>query len=157
MVGLIREYRESLRVLRRAKVTPLEHGSMISDTEWAIGYMETGHIPETKWTVARWSKEDREVLFDPKVLDRCFRVPKDNPEVSEGVRFMLEHLLMCLSVREREAFVLIYGQGYSYQEAADFMGLSKGNIYTLIKRAEKKFANYREFVGRKQAKGERVS
>jgi RNA polymerase sigma-70 factor (ECF subfamily) len=129
---------------------------MISDTQWAIKYMETGHIPGTKWKVARWNREDREILFDPQVLDRCFIIPNAAPEVEEGVRVMLKHLLSCLSAREREAFVLVKGQGFSYQEAAEFIGLSKGNVYTLIKRAEKKFFGYRNFVGRKQAKGEGV-
>jgi RNA polymerase sigma factor (sigma-70 family) len=137
-------------------VAPLYRGGMISDTQWAIRYMETGNIPGTKWNVARWSREKREVLFDPQVLDRCFIVPNAAPEVEEGIRAMLKHLLSGLSVREREAFVLIYGQRYSYQEAADFMGLSKGNVYNLIKRTEKKFSNYRNFVGRKQTKGEGV-
>ncbi|HOV79380.1 MAG TPA: sigma factor-like helix-turn-helix DNA-binding protein [Bacillota bacterium] len=156
MKKLIQEYRESLRILCKGKVTSLYCHSMISDTQWAIKYMETGNIPGSKWTVARWSKEDREILFDPQVLDRCFRIPDAAPEVSEGVRLMLEHLLSCLSPREREAFVLIHGQGFSYQQTADFMGLSKGSVYNLIKRAEKKFSIYREFVGRKQDKGEEV-
>lgn len=156
MRKLIKEYKESLRDLRSGKVAPLYRGSMISDTEWAIGYMETGQIPDTKWTVARWSKEDREVLFAPQVLDRCFTMPDTTPEVSLGLRIMLEHLLSCLSLREKEAFVLIYGQGFTYSKAADFMGLSRGNVYNLVTRAKKKFSGFREFVGQKQVKGEGV-
>ena len=144
---LIREYRESLRALRtaarKADPVPLYWASMVSTTEWAIRYMETGEIPGTKHKVARWSTEDREVLFDPQVLDRVFTLPAATPEVSEGVRLMLEHLMMCLSRREREAFLLVKGQGYSYQDAADYMGMSKGSVYNLIKRSEKKFGNYR--------------
>lgn len=147
MKKLIREYRESLRALRKAArkadPVPLYWASMVSSTEWAIRYMETGEIPGTKWSVARWSIEDREVLFDPQVLDRVFTLPAATPEVSEGVRLMLEHLMMCLSRREREAFMLIKGQGYSYSETAEHMGMSKGSVYNLIKRAEKKFGSYR--------------
>ena len=62
---LIREYKKSLRLLRCAKVVPVGYSSMISDTQWAIDLMDTGHIPGTKWTVARWSREKREVPVDP--------------------------------------------------------------------------------------------
>ncbi|TEB13904.1 positive control sigma-like factor [Pelotomaculum sp. FP] len=69
---------------------------------------------------------------------------------------MLKHLLTCLSQREREAFVLAYGQNFTHSQAAEYMGLSRGNIYTLLKRANKKFSGYRQFVGQKQTKGEGV-
>lgn len=61
MEELIREYKKSLRLLRCAKVVPVGCSSMVSDTQWAIDLMETGHILGTKWTVARWSREKREV------------------------------------------------------------------------------------------------
>ena len=157
MRELIREYRQSLRALRKANPAPLYRSSMVATTEWAIRYMETGEIPGTKHKVARWNTEDREVLFDPTVMDRVFSLPAATaPEVSEGVRAMLEHLMMCLSTREREAFVLVKGQGYTHSEAAEFMGLSRGNVYNLLRRAENKFGNYRQFVGQEQAKGEGV-
>lgn len=133
---------------------PLYRSSMVATTEWAIRYMETGEIPGTKHKVARWSTEDREVLFDPTVMDRVFSLPEATPEVSEGVRAMLEHLMMCLSQREKEAFVLVKGQGYTHNEAAEFMGLSRGNVYNLLRRAERKFGNYRQFVGQMQTKVE---
>lgn len=153
---LIREYRESLRKLRKSKAVPLYRSSMISDTEWTIKYMETGRIPGTKWTVARWSRKDREVLFDPQVMARCFRIPDTTPEVSEGIRLMLENLLMCLSKRERDVFLLVIGQRFTHSQAAEFLGLSRDNVYNLLKRAEKKFSIYREFVGQKQVKDEEV-
>lgn len=158
MRKLIQEYRQSLRALRKGKgnTVPLYRHGMIADTEWAIEYMETGQIPGTRWTVARWNREDREVLFDPNIMDKCFTIPKAAPEVSEGVRTMLEHLLSCLSVKEREAFVLINGQGFTYQETADFMGCSRGSVQMYIRRAEKKFSGMRDFVLQKQVKGERV-
>ncbi|MCG8400090.1 MAG: hypothetical protein MJA84_00670, partial [Firmicutes bacterium] len=68
MQDLIKEYRESLRVLRSAKVVPMHKGAMVSDTLFAIEVMETGRIPGAKWKVARWSKEDREVPVDPQLM-----------------------------------------------------------------------------------------
>lgn len=60
------EYRKTLGALRNSKMSPLYSGSIISDTEWSIKLMETGHIPGTKWTVARWSREDRELPIGVK-------------------------------------------------------------------------------------------
>lgn len=156
MKDLIQEYRESLRVLRNAKAVPLYRSSMVSDTEWAIKYMETGNIPGTKWTVARWSRKDREVLFDPQVIDRCFTLSDVAPEISEEIRVMLDHLLSCLSPREREAFLLVYGQGFTHSQTAEFMGLSRGNVYNLLQRANKKFSGMSDFVGQKQVNDEGV-
>ncbi len=155
MKDMIKEYKQSLRKLRSGKVVPLHRSSMISDTEFAIEYMETGQMPGAKWTVARWSKLDREVFFDPVVLDKCFALPSTtNAEISDGISDMLDHLLSCLSQREREAFILVNGQGFSHSEAAEYMGLSRGNIYNLLKRSEKKFGSYRQFVGQKQTNSE---
>jgi RNA polymerase sigma-70 factor (ECF subfamily) len=153
LIEIIQEYKESLRSLRESKTAPLYRSSMISDTEWAIRYMETGQIPGTKWAVARWRREDREVLFDPQVLDKCFRGPKAAQKVSEDVKNRLNELLSCLSEKEKEAFLLVHGEKMTHAQAAEYMGLSRGNIYNLLRRAEKKFFSLRDLAGQKQFKG----
>jgi RNA polymerase sigma-70 factor (ECF subfamily) len=147
---LIQEYRESLKALRQGKVAPLYRAGMVSDTQWAIDYMKTGNIPATKWTVARWNREDREILFDPHIMDKCFTIPKTSPDVSEGIKSFLDHILKSLSQKEREAFILIYGQGFTYQEAADYMCCSRGSIQNYIRRAYKKFIGLGDYVSQKQ-------
>lgn len=139
-------------MLRRAKVKPLLSGSMISDTQWAIDYMETGHIPGTKWTVARWSRAKREVLCDPLEMARYVRQQAPASDAPEWMVILLESLLNLLTVREREAYRLVRGNGYSFAQAGRLMGCNKGSIQNFVQRAEKKIA----LVVRKQTISEGV-
>lgn len=71
---------------------------------------------------------------------------------------MVGHLLMSLSKREREAFMLIYGQGFTYQEAADFMGLTaRSTVSTLVKRAQQKFSGMRDLIKPRGASWEEMA
>lgn len=138
MENLIREYRLSLRILRSAKTRPENYGSMVSDTEFAISYMESGHIPNTKWTVARWSTRKREIPVDPQVMARLVQNRDPVAQAPEHVVRLLELILKNLSPLEREAYELVRGRGYSFKQAAKLLGCNKGSIQNCVSRAEKK-------------------
>lgn len=135
---LIKEYRESLRVLRRAKVAPLFRGSMISDTEWAIALMETHVIPGTKWTVAKWSKRKREILCDPIKMARYIRQQEPIESAPEWMVDLLESLMKSFTAKERQAYEMVRGKCFSFNQAAKLMDCRKSTIQTYIERAEKK-------------------
>jgi hypothetical protein len=101
---LIKEYRKSLKELRSAKVVPLECGSMVSDTLFAIEVMETGRIPGTKWTVARWARDKREIPVDTLHLSRYVANREPVTEAPEEVVQLLEELTVSLTEREKDAF-----------------------------------------------------
>lgn len=148
---LIREYKKSLRLLHQNNLSPIHRQSMISDTLWAIQYMETGRIPGNKWSVARWSRDKREVLVDPFLITRFV---KNNAPVKSAPDWMVqlvERLMSSLTPREREAFRLVRGYCYSFAQAGQLMGCNKGSIQNLVHRAEKKIA----LVVRKQTISER--
>lgn len=152
MEGLIREYKQSLRLLRNSKVVPMEYSSMVSDTQWAVELMETGHIPGTKWTVARWSRDKREIPVDPLVMSRYVRNREPIGAAPEWMVEFLEKLLSSLTERERDAYKLVRGQGYSFNQASMLMGCNKGSVQNFVQRAEKKIA----LVVRKQTYSEGV-
>jgi len=139
---LIKEYRKSLRVLRTAKrmlkVVPMEFGSMVSDTQFAIDVMETGRIPGTKWSVARWSKDKREVPVDPLEMARYVSNREPVQAAPEWMVRMLNELTKSLTSLERDAFELVRGRGYSFAQAGKLLGCSKGAAQSYIRRAEKK-------------------
>lgn len=141
MEDLIREYKKSLRLLRSAKVVPMEYGSMVSDTQWAIELMETGHIPESKWTVSRWPIVKREVPVDPLEMSRYVR---NREPVSAAPGWMvefLEKLMHSLTEREKDAYKLVRGQGYSFAQAGRLLGCNKGSVQNFVQRAEKKIVH----------------
>ncbi|MTI83455.1 MAG: hypothetical protein FH756_06005 [Firmicutes bacterium] len=152
MQELIREYKKSLRLLRTAKAVPMGYSSMVSDTQWAIGIMETGRIPGTKWNVSRWAKEKREVSVDPLEMSKYVsnRAPVDS--APKWMVELLEVLMSNLTDRERQAFQLVRGQCYSFSQAAELMGCKKGSVQLFVRRAEKKI----NLVLRKQTINEGV-
>lgn len=138
MKDLIREYKASLRLLRSAKAVPMEYGSMVSDTQWAIEIMETGHIPGTKWTVARWPRAKREVPVDPLQMSKYIQNREPVSAAPDWMVEFLEKLMTSLTEREKDAYKLVRGQGYSLAQAGRLMGCNKGSVQNFVQRAEKK-------------------
>lgn len=138
MQELVKEYRKSLRLLRSAKVVPLEYGSMVSDTLYAIEVMETGRIPGTKWTVARWSRDKREIPVDPLEMARYVAGREPVESAPEWMVRLLDELMSSLTALERDAYELVRGRGYSFAQAGKLLGCSKGAAQSYIRRAEKK-------------------
>lgn len=145
--GLIREYKRSLRLLRHAKVKPLYYGSMVSDTQWAIRYMETGHIPGTKWSVARWSRPKREIPVDPLIMSRYVRNQEPVEAAPDWMVIFLERLMKSLTPLEKDAYELVRGRAYSFSQAGRLLGCAKGAAQSYVRRAEKKI----QFALRSQA------
>ena len=59
---------------------------------------------------------------------------------------MLEKLMGSLTEREKEAYKMVRGHGYSFAQAGRLMGCNKGSVQNFVRWAEKKIA----FVVRKQ-------
>jgi len=152
MEYLIREYRESLKKLRSAKTVPVEYGSMVSDTQWAIELMETGHIPESKWTVSRWPVVKREVPVDPLEMSRYIRNREPVSAAPDWIVDFLNKLMSTLTEREKDAYELIRGRGYSFKQAGKTMGCSKATAQVYVRRAEEKI----KLVIRKQTISEGI-
>ena len=149
---LIREYRQSLRALRKADPVPLYWASMVSTTEWAIRYMETGRIPGTKWTVARWAKDKREIPVDPLQMAKFVAQQESAGPAPEWMVELLDKVTATLTEREKDAYQLVRGQLYSFGQAAKLMGCNKGSVQNFVARAEKKIG----LVVREQTMSKRV-
>lgn len=149
---LIKEYRKSLRLLRSAKVVPVEYSSMVSDTQFAIEIMETGKIPGAKWSVARWSKDKREVPVDPLDMAKYLSGREPVESAPEWMVKFLDKLMAELTERERDAYRLVRGELYSFSKAAKIMGCNRGSVQNFVARAEKKI----RFVVQKQTISEGV-
>ena len=51
---------------------------------------------------------------------------------------ILDNILGHLTERERDSYKLVRGEGFTFTEAAQFMGCTKGTIQSFVRRAEKK-------------------
>lgn len=50
----------------------------------------------------------------------------------------LEKLMSSLTEREKDAYKLVRGQGYSFAQAGRLMGCNKGSVQNFVQRAEKR-------------------
>ena len=113
--------------------------AMAADLEWTIGYMLTG--------------DDRAVHADRRP------VPIDPAELGEWIEGMQmaspirntdearADVLLALDVlseREREAFLLVRGDGFSLGKAAELLGVGKSTVQSYLERAREKIAACRD-------------
>ena len=149
MKKLIGEYRVALRRVNkaRARATSREDRSLLAgcadSLDFAIRYMEMGKNPDSRRGITRQSNFKREIPMDPQSVAfvRAVAIQGHPPEVSEETQKAIDGLgivLKALSAKERLAYLFVRGSGYSYQEAAELMKITKASVQTLVKRAEDK-------------------
>lgn len=148
MKFLIQEYRVTLKLVEKARdnaAEPSERailGSMMRDLQYAIRWMKSGREPGSNRGVERLAVYQRESPYDPMWFEReeyCRR-PLYPPvkELSEPRRFELERILDILSPREKEIYKLSRGEGFTFEEIGEMLGITKGTINKTVSRAEEK-------------------
>ncbi len=150
MKYLIKEYRNTLRSITKSRMKATDEdercilGSCIDSLEFAIEYMEKGKHPDNRRAITRRSGIKREVPMDPQSFTfiRAAALQRISiTEISPDIRKALDDLdivLKLLSAKEREAYILVRGNGYSFGNAARLMRMKKGTVQVLVKRAEDK-------------------
>lgn len=149
--GLLFEYCESLKGVRKLKREAQNRrdgdgkrdtsilGSMERDIEFAIEYMVQGQMP--RYSEGQYKKV---VPVDPQKLLAGVKeqVKQKMPWYIEVVlEEKVRDLLKELSAQEREALLLVKGQGFSYGETAKYMKIKKATVQTYVDRAYKKILN----------------
>ncbi|WP_409177729.1 sigma factor-like helix-turn-helix DNA-binding protein [Brevibacillus fortis] len=118
-------------------------GEMRGEVDWIIEWLETGRRPGNKRGIERRADYEREKLMDP-LRRQAFvsRSTTGSPaNLTEWQHEQIEEALCVLSDRERECYVLAYGQCFSHSEIAGMLGISKSSVDTHIKRAQQKYQN----------------
>ncbi|RFB35711.1 sigma factor-like helix-turn-helix DNA-binding protein [Brevibacillus sp. VP] len=155
MQELLKEYKETRKSLKkayadlRATETVLDDperrylSEMISDVEYVIEWLETGRRPESKRGIERRADYQREKSVDPiRMQAFVFRGTAGSPcNLTEWEKEQLEDALCCLSPREKECYILTHGEGFSFEETARFLCISRSSVQTLVTRAQNKIAN----------------
>jgi RNA polymerase sigma-70 factor (ECF subfamily) len=62
-------------------------------------------------------------------------IPRSVPHLDSGFEPGLASALAGLSERQRTVIVLVHGCGWTYQEVADALGVTKGSVGTYVRRA----------------------
>lgn len=156
----LKESDDSIRVVRleevkrktgRAKTTSNgdEHkterqiiGEMIGDTEFVIEWLETGRRPGNKRGIERRAAYEREKLMDPVRMQAFVsRGTAGSPcNLTEWQRFQLKDALSSLTERERECYIMTHGEGFSFEDTARLLKITKSSVQTFVTRAQVKIS-----------------
>ncbi|MFC6454925.1 sigma factor-like helix-turn-helix DNA-binding protein [Paenibacillus vulneris] len=149
--GLIKQYSNSMRELEKYRDTldedDLEQQNehkvveeMISDMRFAIEWMRKGRRPYARRGVDIKDAYSRSILMDMDLL------PKEEPEPERELSVTLEekkalvNIMLKLSPRERQCYLLHMAQGLSLTEIAKELKLKKRSVQDYVDRAKSKVA-----------------
>ncbi|MCC3381915.1 sigma-70 family RNA polymerase sigma factor [Paenibacillus farraposensis] len=118
---------------------------MISDCEFVEEWLATGRRPGNKRGVERLAAYQRERPVDPLRMQAYVSNSKAGSpsNLTDSDYFVIEEALRVLTDLERDCFLLSYGHCMPHSYIADVLGLSRGNISTLLKRAKEKIQENR--------------
>jgi RNA polymerase sigma factor (sigma-70 family) len=144
---LVEEYCEALARTRRMKSKASKRGeegkndvsqltSMEGSLMWAIEYMVTGYMP-----MYSDGPYKNQVPSDPqRVLSQYSNEiirRRSNSEKMDTVLSILDKL----TDKEKDSIMLVWGEGFSYREAAKIMKIPSTTVWDNCKRAMQKLGN----------------
>lgn len=138
----LREAKKMLRPFDKEELTEQERedksliNGMISDLEYAIEWLTIGRNPDAR----RGIDKSGVYVTDPLVIESMLVTTKCHEErsLSTFEKELIEDALCSLSVREKDAFILVRVEGFTFEYAAELLGVKKGAAQSYVERAEKK-------------------
>lgn len=148
---LLMEYEEGRRDLGRMKdninLESLEGlqdkkqiNSMINDMSFSIDWLKKGRRPGNLRGIDRRSAYQRRALLDMDLLP-SLDIEPENKALNEEEREAIVSILIELSHRERQCYLLHMANAWSMQQIADELNIAKGTVDQYITRAKKKIKN----------------
>lgn len=151
MRELIKDYKRTRRMCRRkAKEAErseerTEWNAMASHADFVVQWLETGRQPGNMRGIERRSVYELTTLVDPtndkdpSLSYNPFDEPKNKTdEERKKEALLVENILLNLSNREREIFVMRYERLMKRREIAEELGITVGTVAQTLKRAEEK-------------------
>lgn len=109
----------------------------ISNVMYVITWLSRGHAPGPRRGMHRRSRQQGEILMEPlKMQSYANPAACGSPTtITDWERFMIDEAMRKLTEKERECYVLKYGQCFSEYEIAKMMNLSRTTVQKNIQRA----------------------
>ncbi len=144
---MIIEYEDGRRDLQRIKnnlgdseidkMDKTQVNGMINDMSFAIDWMRTGRRPGNLRGIDKRSAYQRRILVDMDLMPNLDIQPEPR-ELDDGEKQALVNMLIDLSHRERQCYLLHMAQGWSMQEIAEELRITKPTVQKYIDRAKNK-------------------
>lgn len=112
----------------------------ISNVMYVITWLSRGHAPGPRRGIHRRSREQREILMEPlKMQSYANPAACGSPTtITDWERFMIDEAMHKLNDRERECYMMKYGQCFSERQIAGILNISQQAVNKHIQKAEKK-------------------
>ena len=111
--------------------------SMINDMSFSIDWMKLGRRPGNMRGIDKRSAYQRRALIDMDLFP-SLDIEPDEKTLDESERRALMNILIDLSHRERQCYLLHMAQGWSMREIANELNIKKPTVQKFIERAKNK-------------------
>lgn len=144
MHDLILEYKKGKKALERMRDNATDPedrkiiNEMIYDMEFAIKWMELGHRPDYVGKgIEQKGAYKRRVLLNMDMFP-SLDFESEEIELSEERKEIIRKIMLLLSQKQLNCYLLYYAYSLSMQEIADEMGISKATVQEHINKARRK-------------------
>lgn len=144
---LIMQYEEGRKELRKMKnrlgnsyidkLDKTQINNMIDDMTLAIDWMKSGREPGNRRAIEKRSIYQRQVLADMNLFPSLDIVPEKR-ELSEDEKRAIYDVLLILSSRERQCFIMHTAYMMSMSDISKQLGITKASVQKYIERARRK-------------------
>lgn len=112
---------------------------MISSTEYALFWIESGHEQAAyeKRPITNANKKIRTQLWGEIEHAPFIDQEESERELSEEEQVLIDEVLESLPDIERDVYVSIYGKGNTHEQTAQFVGIPRSSITYRLNRAQK--------------------
>lgn len=119
---------------------------MLRDMDYALKWMRDGHDPKRLKGIEIKDGYKNIVKLDPTKLQQYYSesvTTMENPDVELNYMQIevIESVLNMLSEREKDAYILIRANEYTFAEAAEALNIKKSSVQKYVERAEKKISD----------------
>ena len=113
--------------------------SMISDMQYAIDWLVHAVEPGNRREISRRSRYQRTQYWSDMDL-LSFNIIRDDciDQISDEDKKVLDEFLGLLTDREHDALISVIGKNNTYEETAEYMGISRSSVQVLVNRAMEK-------------------
>lgn len=113
-------------------------GEVISSSMYSIEWLRDAKEPGARREISNRSRYQRTQLWSNMDLVVVNKFRFDSENLSDDDLEKLDDYMSCLTDREKEAINSVVAKGNSYQETADYMGVSRSTIQSYVNRGMEK-------------------
>ncbi|MNW38085.1 positive control sigma-like factor [compost metagenome] len=122
-------------------------GSMVSDAEYVIEWLETGRRPGNRRGIERRASYQRDRPVDPIRIQAYITKASSGGfvqvvSVTDRERERIEFALGELTPRERACYEMVRGNSLPYSETAELLGIEKSTVQWFVESAEEKLKHH---------------